>query len=380
MRAPLFAICLWIGLSSSAFAQSPAQPRPPASQVPALSETEPEMGFSWFDTCETTNPPPSCGRDIMAHGTITRQTPDVLEAFLIAHPAPLDRIPSLYFDSHGGHVLGSLQLGLALRAHGMDTAVAREMNCLSACVYAFLGGRRRSIFDESLVGVHRFQSLAGPEGNLDESQRLVALISDYTLAMGASPDFMRAVALGSETKLVRLTRPLARTLGVDNTDPAPARWAINPSEKGLDLFIEQQAMGSDRRALFALGRREGQGRAVLIYREPSQYYSRTLTQAEQSERPILLVCRVSASLEFDDKRCAQSEQSSAWEADQPAPGRFRVAFGLDLATVLAAVGAGAPDDYLFITIAAPHRTREILVLRTPAEQFAPGLRSLLAAP
>jgi hypothetical protein len=76
------------------------------------------------------------------------------------------------FNSPGGSVLGGLELGRAIRKLGFRTAVCTSVpdsagyqitaqgRCLSACVYAFLGGSTRSAGSGAL-GIHRFYDSRG---------------------------------------------------------------------------------------------------------------------------------------------------------------------------------------------------------------------------
>ena len=57
------------------------------------------------------------------------------------------------FASNGGDFNASIQLGRLLRELGVSTVVAKNDQCMSACVFAFMGGERRVV--EGRLGVHR---------------------------------------------------------------------------------------------------------------------------------------------------------------------------------------------------------------------------------
>lgn len=57
------------------------------------------------------------------------------------------------FASNGGDFDASLLLGRLLRELGLSTLVAKNEQCMSACVFAFMGGERRVV--EGRLGVHR---------------------------------------------------------------------------------------------------------------------------------------------------------------------------------------------------------------------------------
>ena len=56
-------------------------------------------------------------------------------------------------DSQGGYVIASMELGRVFRRIGAATVVANQ--CLSACVYAFMGGVKRVAPRGALLGIHR---------------------------------------------------------------------------------------------------------------------------------------------------------------------------------------------------------------------------------
>lgn len=54
---------------------------------------------------------------------------------------------------HGGDVDAAMDLGRLLRKLGVFTLVGKKDQCLSACVFAFMGGERRSVAGR--LGIHR---------------------------------------------------------------------------------------------------------------------------------------------------------------------------------------------------------------------------------
>jgi hypothetical protein len=57
------------------------------------------------------------------------------------------------FASNGGEVDAAMELGRLLRKLGVSTLVARGDQCLSSCVFAFMGGDRRTVAGR--IGIHR---------------------------------------------------------------------------------------------------------------------------------------------------------------------------------------------------------------------------------
>lgn len=60
---------------------------------------------------------------------------------------------SIWLAGNGGDIDAAMQLGRLLRELGVFTLVGADDQCLSACVFAFMGGERRSVAGR--LGIHR---------------------------------------------------------------------------------------------------------------------------------------------------------------------------------------------------------------------------------
>ena len=60
---------------------------------------------------------------------------------------------TVWLASNGGDIDAAMELGRLLRKWGVFTYIGRDDQCLSACVFAFMGGERRSV--EGRLGIHR---------------------------------------------------------------------------------------------------------------------------------------------------------------------------------------------------------------------------------
>jgi hypothetical protein len=147
---------------------------------------------------------------ISASGRITERTPQMFLDFLQSNSGSgLHTI--VFLDSPGGIVLSSMQLGTVWRKIGAAVVVAQisrgffgasgslmNAQCLSACVYALIGGRKRVIPPESEVGIHKmFLTVDGTDVTALSSQKdrataksLRDLLSSYTSKMGVSPELI----------------------------------------------------------------------------------------------------------------------------------------------------------------------------------------------
>ena len=152
-----------------------------------------------------------CPQAIVADGEITESTPDEFIAFVRANSQARDVRSVVLLNSPGGKVVASMELGRVFRKVGAATVVARAVSdgdgrshltagrCFSACVYALMGGRKRVVPAQSLVGVHRMFALesgADPAGGGGGTRRrfdngdMRSVLSRYSDAMGVSRDLI----------------------------------------------------------------------------------------------------------------------------------------------------------------------------------------------
>ena len=156
----------------------------------------------------------TCAQVIGAEGEIKNDTPKRFMQFVAAN---LDdpRVRSIVFlHSPGGGVEASMRLGRMFRKTGVLAVVARidpaqagqgpavnlpGARCFSACVYAFMGAKKRIVPPSSLVGIHRMffyeDGRDVPSGEPTGkrtfgSPRFVAQLADYASAMGVSKDLI----------------------------------------------------------------------------------------------------------------------------------------------------------------------------------------------
>jgi hypothetical protein len=95
---------------------------------------------------------------VFLHGNITPT--DVYGAKLMEHllKKATQKIAGnvVSFASNGGEVDAAMEVGRILRKLGVSTVVAQADQCLSSCVFAFMGGDRRTAAGR--IGIHRTYS------------------------------------------------------------------------------------------------------------------------------------------------------------------------------------------------------------------------------
>ena len=155
-----------------------------------------------------------CPQVIAATGDITEGTAQDFLNFL--HQQQFGNLRNvILLHSPGGNVNGAMELGLVLRRLKIDVIVAKAETadssegvpqaymlpgrCMSACPYAFMGGIRRVVPDQSTVGIHRMsrpQYGRAPEGKGAAPLRnfasddMVNGLRAYTASMGVNPDLI----------------------------------------------------------------------------------------------------------------------------------------------------------------------------------------------
>lgn len=176
--------------------------------------------------------PMRCGRRcpavITAEGEITDRTPYEFLNFVRNNIARSNLHAVVFLDSPGGKVVAAMQLGRIWRRLGAAAIVGRAdpsvpgsvtqflaARCLSACVYALIGAKKRVIPPASIVGIHRMFFYAGGGGPVGEGTALHrhydhggmrSLLAHYTGRMGVSPGLILEAERISSDRIHILTR------------------------------------------------------------------------------------------------------------------------------------------------------------------------------
>ena len=148
---------------------------------------------------------------IIARGPIEARSADDLKTFVQRNH--VRRGSLVVLDSGGGLVVQGLQLGAYIRKQGFSTHVqGPDGACASACVYAYLGGVRRTVSDGARVGIHQISQGAGEPGpGSSECQSLLSQIAAHLLRMGAAIDILTIAVRVPPERLYWLSLPeLAR--------------------------------------------------------------------------------------------------------------------------------------------------------------------------
>jgi hypothetical protein len=156
---------------------------------------------------------------------IEKETPEAFLDFLrsAAGSPKLRRV--VFFNSPGGNVVASMELGQLLRKLGAAGAVGRfgpdsdpsgpyAGSCVSACVYAFIGATPRVVPNGSLIALHRMSIVerqnggqSGPKETRNFADApMIAVLTRYTAKMGVNPALIRAAESQSPDEVRVLSR------------------------------------------------------------------------------------------------------------------------------------------------------------------------------
>lgn len=150
----------------------------------------------------------TCTEIISANGEITNDTADQLVQFLTQNAGNNGITPVILLESPGGTVIGAMQLGMVFRKIGAAVIVGEPVGdaqihkvgigpgyCMSACAYAFFGGKKRVVLNNSKLGIHRMvinEAIYDPAKGMVQQQvfgtdEIVSSLAGYTRSMGVDP-------------------------------------------------------------------------------------------------------------------------------------------------------------------------------------------------
>jgi hypothetical protein len=142
---------------------------------------------------------------IVADGDVTVDTAKALRDFVATNKVRLDSRQPVLLNSPGGSLFGGIALGETIRELGLGTRIGRSIpdqrhrsfeneaagECLSACAFAFLGGKWRTAADRTL-GVHQHytsEMLSEPSakrftsGDISAQQVIAGVLADYVVLL-----------------------------------------------------------------------------------------------------------------------------------------------------------------------------------------------------
>ena len=208
---------------------------------------------------------------IQGDGEITTETPRRFREF-VEQQGIYDG-ETIFLNSPGGEPRAAAELGREFRKHSLRTKIgfvpgvmgpsagkdATAGHCVSACVFAFIGGARRSLMISSGMddvkrdkGAHRFaiHRFSGAGASAESAQRLASILSNYLFDMGISP-ILLAVAAGADD-LREITPDDAANWHVTNDPRLPTEWQLSRHGNGIIATAIGQAESEETDQVFDL--------------------------------------------------------------------------------------------------------------------------------
>lgn len=205
---------------------------------------------------------------ILADGEITADTPLDFDNFIrtLGHSGG-----TLVLNSPGGNLVGGIELGQKIRKAGLSTEIGHSVKteggwyeirpgiCASACAYAFVGGKTRSVDQmfatsnretfSSRFGVHRFfrkDALNNPDAkryaarDLDQEQQLTSLIAVYLTSMGVDATLLGLAAEADANSMRWLSKSEMESLRIVYDPSIFSPWAVEAYQNGAVAFTQSQ--------------------------------------------------------------------------------------------------------------------------------------------
>lgn len=164
----------------------------------------------------------------------------------------------VHLNSPGGNILASMQMGLSIREHGLDTSVSRWVGqepapglCASACVYAYLGGKFRFLNESSVLAVHRFMSPESSDSDLEIGQAVSGEIIEYLRKLDVKTEVYERISRVPASSLYKFEPAEAIELGIVNNGRLPAQWSIETTDLGVYLRGAQDTIYGGGKTVFS---------------------------------------------------------------------------------------------------------------------------------
>lgn len=169
---------------------------------------------------------------------------------------------TISFASSGGEVDAAMELGRILRTLGVTAVVAKGDQCLSSCVFAFMGGDRRTVAGQ--VGIHRpyFASTREVPDRRLHYRQLQKKLQEFIEELDFPPSLYEAVMAVPPQLVSILTVSDLKRFYLEGTSPSIEDEADAASARGLGItlveYLQRKAAGSGAVAEASTPQRNGE--------------------------------------------------------------------------------------------------------------------------
>lgn len=197
---------------------------------------------------------------IFADGKIGEDSAKKFNDFVTGNPQ-LIAGATVVFNSPGGSVIDGMRLGDEIRDRHFRTDVGRPSadgadlaagKCMSACVFAFLGGDYRYLSSGGTIGVHRFrfeQELGG-DVTAEMSQALAGQIVEFISKSRADPALFTLMTQTGPDSIHIVPRDELERLKVVTGDVYSEEWSYEIENDGAYLKADQMTWRGRNKLLF----------------------------------------------------------------------------------------------------------------------------------
>jgi hypothetical protein len=146
---------------------------------------------------------------------------------------------SVWFASNGGDIDAAMDIGRLLRRMGVFAVIDKNDQCMSACVFAFMGGERRSVAGR--LGIHRpfFPHTRDIPDRQVQFRHLQKVLKDYVEEMDFPSSLYEAVMLVPPESLKILAAAELKSLFLDGISPSSEDLADAAAARHLNLSMAE---------------------------------------------------------------------------------------------------------------------------------------------
>jgi hypothetical protein len=146
---------------------------------------------------------------------------------------------SVSFASNGGEIDAALELGRLLRKLGVSTVVARGDQCMSACVFAFMGGDRRTVAGQ--LGIHRpfFSWTREVPDRRSQYRQMQKRLQEYIEELDFPPSLYEAVMAAPPQSVNILTSADLKRFYLEGMSPSAEDEADAAAARDLGISVAQ---------------------------------------------------------------------------------------------------------------------------------------------
>lgn len=178
---------------------------------------------------------------VFLSGPITREDLDSAAVLMHLLKSGKQKIAgnTLWLASNGGDIDTGMELGRLLRKAGVFTFVGKNDQCLSACVFAFMGGERRGVAGR--LGIHRpfFPFTQESPDRPARFRHLQKTLRDYVEELDFPASLYEAIMLVPPETMQILTAADLKRFYLEGISPSSEDLADAAAARRLDLSMGQ---------------------------------------------------------------------------------------------------------------------------------------------